>query len=124
MLIWFSINLIRNPSTGAPEIQGGPDYSCVGDIVKKIRDLGLPTVHLMSIGGWDAPHPDTSNSAEDVFAALDSWNRNVVARPNDGFFGFAGWDWDIEGNDDLQSPYNTFTVECLDLMGRISQLAK
>jgi hypothetical protein len=41
-----------------------------------------------------------------------------------GFYGFDGIDWDIEGNDDFSSPYNHFTVECLDLMGRFSQLAK
>jgi hypothetical protein len=28
------------------------------------------------------------------------------------------------GNDDPNSPYNTFTVECLDYMGKFSQLAK
>ena len=28
------------------------------------------------------------------------------------------------GNDDLNSPYNAFTVECLDYMGKFSQLAK
>ena len=124
VLIWFSINLVRNPITGLPLVQGGPDLDCVGTIVKKIKDLGLPTVHLMSIGGWNSPHPDTSNSAEDVFTALDKWNREVAARPDDGFFGFDGWDWDIEGNDNPASPFNTFTVECLDIMGRISQLAK
>ena len=67
MVIWFSINLIRNPSTGAPEVEGRLDYASVGAIVKKIRDLGLSTIHLMSIGGWNSPHPDTSNSAEEVF---------------------------------------------------------
>ena len=63
----------------------------------------------MCIGGWNAPHPDTSNSAEDVFAALDHWNRVTVARADKGFFGFDGFDWDLEGNNDMQSRYNTFT---------------
>lgn len=48
---------------------------CVADKVKQIRDKNLPTVHLMCIGGWNAPHPDTSNSAEDVMAELHRWNR-------------------------------------------------
>jgi hypothetical protein len=26
----------------------------------KIAKMGLPTTHLISVGGWDAPHPDTS----------------------------------------------------------------
>lgn len=34
------------------------------------------------------------------------------------------FDWDIEGNDDLSSPYNVFTQECLDLMGKMSQYGK
>jgi hypothetical protein len=41
---------------------------------------------------------------------------------NDGLY--EGFDWDIEGNDDLSSPYNYFTTDCLDLMGTMSQLAK
>jgi hypothetical protein len=41
---------------------------------------------------------------------------------NDGLY--EGFDWDIEGNDDLSSSYNSFTSECLDLMGTMSQLAK
>jgi hypothetical protein len=28
-------------------------------------------------------------------------------------------DRDIEGNDDMDSPYNTFTVDALNLMGKI-----
>ena len=40
------------------------------------------------------------------------------------YVGFDGFDWDIEGNDDMNSKYNVFTTECLDLMGEMSQLAK
>lgn len=74
----------------------------------------LPTVHLISIGGWNAPHPDTTNSAEAVYANWIEWNNGL----------FDGFDWDVEGNDDISSPYNHFTPECLDLMGKMSQLAK
>ena len=124
VVIWFSINLIKDPSSGAPQVQNILDMDCVAGIIKQIRDLGLPTVHMMSIGGWGAPHPDTSNPASDVFQVLDAWNRQTVARPNLGFYGFDGFDWDIEGNDDLSSPDNFFTVDCLNLMGEISRLAK
>ncbi len=31
---------------------------------------------------------------------------------------------DVEGNDDFHSPFNTFTPQCIHLMGLISQLAK
>lgn len=107
-------------------MQGGPDLNCVADIVEKIRALDTPepVVHLMSIGGWNSPHPDTSHTAEAVFLALDRWNREVVARPERGWAGFDGWDWDLEGNDDVESPHNHFSIAVLDIMGRIGQLAK
>lgn len=123
VVIWFSINLAVDPE-GQPTVTNGPEWDCVADKVAQIRAKGLETVHLISIGGWNSPHPDTSNTAEDVFAHWDRWNREVAARPSQGFFGFDGFDWDIEGNDDPASPFNHFSVECLDLMGRVSELAK
>jgi len=122
-IIWFSVNLIEDEN-GSPVVQGGPDYACVAAMVKEIRELGLDCTHLISIGGWNSPHPATGNSAEVVFGALNKWNRETIAIPALGFQGFDGFDWDVEGNDDFDSKYNTFTVECVDLMGRISQLAK
>lgn len=123
VVIWFSINLAVS-ATGEPEITNGPDMDCVGDVMKSIRELGLETVHLISIGGWNSPHPDTTHSAETWFNYWNNWNRNIAARPSKGFYGFDGFDWDVEGNDTPSSVYNHFTVECLDLMGRMSQLAK
>jgi hypothetical protein len=41
-----------------------------------------------------------------------------------GFHGFDGLDWDVEGNDDVASPRNTFAPRCLRWMGRFSQRAK
>eukprot|EP01036_Dinobryon_divergens_P031669 gene31669-41112_t len=123
VIIWFSINLLTSP-TGKPMITNGPDMDCVADKVKRIRELGLETVHLISIGGWNSPHPDTTNGPEVVYEHWNWWNRNFAARPEKGFYGFDGFDWDIEGNDDFQSKYNIFTPECLDLMGKMSQLAK
>ena len=125
VVIWFAINLIKNPYTGAPEVQSTVlDMFCVASMINQIRDLNLPTIHMLSIGGWNSPHPDTSNSASAVFQALHTWNRQTIIRPDLDFYGFDGFDWDIEGNDDLSSPYNLFTVDCLDLMGEISILAK
>jgi hypothetical protein len=144
-VMWFSINLAVTPD-GKPTITNGPDMDCVADIVREISDLGLHTVHIISIGGWNSPHPDTSVTAEEAYEYWNHWNRNIAARPEKGFLGFDGFDWDIEGlhsstfrhgtvlyfnmfhgcagNDDPNSPYNTFTVECLDYMGKFSQLAK
>ena len=81
----------------------------------------------MSIGGWNSPHPDTSFSAETMFDTLDKWNGQcaTVAGIDYGSGGlFDGFDWDVEGNDDFDSPYNTFTKECIETMGLLSQLLK
>ena len=123
VVIWFSIDLIKNRD-GKAAVQRGPNMDEVARLVAKIRDLNLECVHLMSIGGWNAPHPDATLKAEEVFEALDEWNRKTCARPQLGFYGFDGFDWDVEGNDDFDSRYNEFSVECLDLMGKVSQLAK
>jgi hypothetical protein len=79
---------------------------------------------MISVGGWNSPHPSTINSAREVYLAWKEWNEKTVARPNDGFYGFDGIDWDIEGNDDVTSEWNYFTMPCLDLMGQFSQYAK
>ena len=113
VLIWFSINLAIDKN-GKPTITNGPDLDCASKIITKLHEMNLPTTHLISIGGWNSPHPDTSNHVEDVYTAWKQWNNGL----------FDGFDWDIEGNDDFDSPYNHFTSACLDLMGRMSQLAK
>lgn len=126
VVIWFSVNLVRDAETGLPKVEwrSAPSPDCVADVVQRIREIDPSVVHLMSIGGWNSPHPDTTNSVDAVFAELDRWNRVDMARPEMGFFGFDGWDWDIEGNDDVDSKYNEFTVECLDMMGKLAQVAK
>jgi len=40
---------------------------------------------------------DTTNSAEDVFENWNNWNRFAITKPIDNFYGFDGFDWDIEG---------------------------
>eukprot|EP01038_Epipyxis_sp_PR26KG_P004314 gene4314-6112_t len=122
VVIWFSINLLTD--NGYPIITNGPNMDCVAEKVQKIHELGLETVHLISIGGWNSPHPDTTNDANTVYEAWKTWNIEFAARPVLGFFGFDGFDWDIEGNDDPKSQYNHFTVDCLNLMGELSQIAK
>jgi hypothetical protein len=96
VVMWFSINLAVSPN-GKPTITNGPDMDCVADRVKEIAALGLPTVHLISIGGWNSPHPDTSISAAEAYEYWNYWNRHIAARPEKGFLGFDGFDWDIEG---------------------------
>ena len=83
-----------------------------------------PVTHLITIGGWNAKHPTTSNSAEEVYAAWKQWNEIDMADSSNEYLGFDGIDWDIEGHDDVNSPNNHFSVEVLDMIGRVSQLAK
>jgi hypothetical protein len=118
VLMWFSIDLGYEDG---PVIQRGPDLDCVARIYKKLNDLELDVIHMITIGGWNAPHPKTTCSPEEMYQAWRNWNE---ATKRNGFPGFAGFDWDIEGNDDLDSPFNEFTKDGLDMMGRMSQLAK
>lgn len=123
-IIWFSIDLLHNYTTGKPYINRGPDPDCVAQTVKTLKDLQLETIHLISIGGWNSLHPDPTNSPEQIFAEWKRWNNEVMARPELEFFGYDGIDWDIEGTDDVPNERNQFKVETLDLMGYLSQLMK
>jgi len=77
----------------------------------------------MSIGGWNAPHPDTAWTGAEWWEVWKKWNQGM-AHPELGFHGFDGIDWDLEGNDKVSSPWNHFTAECMDLVGTMSQAAK
>ena len=129
---------------------------CVAKMIERIRTLdpAHSTTHLISIGGWNAPHPDSTYSATDVYNAWHKWNTETIISAKHGFYGnyrfgfihyesvlqitlliifpsflrknilsitlplllplphtgFDGFDWDIEGNDDEDSPFNTFKV--------------
>jgi hypothetical protein len=121
VVIWFSINLAKDEE-GNQIINGAlPDFDCVGRVVKELRDKNLPTTHLISVGGWNSPLPDTSFTGEQWWHYFHKWNKEVVARPELGWEGFQGIDWDPEGSDDRG---DEFTVEIMDLIGEMSVLAK
>ena len=116
VVFWFSSNLVKDGDK--PKISGPlPDLECVARVRKAIKEKGLPTAHLLTIGGWDAPHPDTSFTGTEWFHAWNEWNQGLPM-PFDGF------DWDLEGNDDLTSPYNVFSPACLQLVVDMSAAAK
>ncbi|CAK9098328.1 Haloacid dehalogenase-like hydrolase domain-containing protein 3 [Durusdinium trenchii] len=116
VVFWFSSNLVKDGDK--PKISGPlPDLECVARVRKAIKEKGLPTAHLLSIGGWDAPHPDTSFTGTEWFHAWNEWNQGLPM-PFDGF------DWDLEGNDYLTSPYNVFSPACLQLVVDMSAAAK
>ncbi len=124
VIVWFATNLIIDENTQKPLIGFGLNSTCIAWVAKTLRDEGLETAHLISIGGWDAPHPNTSVSGDEWWAVWKQWNQEVVAVPSLGFKGFDGIDWDLEGNDAPTSPWNQFTQACLDLMGTMSASAK
>lgn len=93
----------------------GFDIPCIRRLIQSLDDEGYDDiVHLTSIGGWNGPHLDPNLSAD---AWYERWKKLCGST-------FHGLDWDLEGNDDLKSPYNVFTKDCLDKMGEISRLAK
>ena len=71
-------------------------------------------LHFASVGGWNGAHIDTN-------IPPSQWYKVFAEIVGDIFDGI---DWDLEGNDMMESPYNFFTLECLTNIGIISQLAK
>jgi GH18 family chitinase len=124
VVIWFASNLGKNATTGAPVVQMGLNTTCIAEMAKAMRAKKLEVAHLISIGGWNAPHPDTTFTGHEWFAAWDAWNKNHVAHTALGFDGFDGFDWDLEGNDKATSQWNHFTPACIDVVGTMSQHAK
>jgi len=75
---------------------------------------------MISVGGWDAPHPVNGAPAA-FYSQWKAWNDGVLAQYG---FQFDGIDWDMEGNDDAQSPWNSFALDTLRIIGEFSQAAK
>jgi hypothetical protein len=121
--MWFSINIAVAPNTGVP-VFPTEQFSCVREVAKTIKEeLNISVTHMICIGGWNAPHPTTAATPENVFEQWKIWNAAEIADGSAGFPGFAGIEWDIEGNEFVEE-YRYFTVEVLDLMGELSQLFK
>lgn len=110
--MWFSIDL--STKDNKPYIARGPDLSCVKQKIQTIASLNLDCIHLISIGGWNSPHPSTQHSVQDMY--------NEFVRWNDGLFD--GFDYDLEGNDDFDNVYNTFTCKAMEFLGEFAQMGK
>lgn len=91
----------------------------------------LTTTHMLSIGGWGAPHPPATRrpaaggsaiTGDQWFETFHRWNSQWATSL--GFAGFDGIDWDLEGNDAPDSPYNQFSVLVLEAVGIMSQALK
>ena len=106
----------KKASSSKVKIQTDLDLERIGSLITELDQNGYSeVVHLVSFGGWNGPHLDPNLSAEEWY---QGWRESIAAKV------FHGVDWDLEGNDDLASPYNYFTKECLDKMGHISRLMK
>lgn len=128
VLIWFSVELQSGGSSAAPRptVASGLDFDCIANVSSTLTRAGLPTVHLASIGGWGATHPNTTWNGTQWVDAFVKWNDEVVARPALGWGGFDGFDWDIEGVDaSLNDTADAiFSLNLLHLMGEMSTLAR
>lgn len=105
----------RLAGTVRPVLKTNLNLTAVRATIEELDATGYnDTVHLFSVGGWNGPHLDPTLSSIEWYHAF----KDTVGHL------FHGIDWDLEGNDDLDSPYNIFTLECLDKIGAISQMAK
>ncbi len=114
VIMWFAVNLAAD--AGLPQITGGPDPLCVAEVAEELEALNLTTTHLLSIGGWDAPHPAPGWSGAQWFDVWRTWNE-ALPRPYDGF------DWDLEGADSKSAPSNNISAATLGIMVEMSEAA-
>jgi len=125
VLTWSFIELVDN--NGNPQISlhsqngGTVNFTRIAQLATQLKADGLPTTHLISIGGWGVAHPDTHFSAQQWYTAWKTWNNGLLTQYG---FDFDGFDWDAEGEDTVAGPDNYFSIACLDLMGGMSRLAK
>lgn len=123
IVIWSQIDFTSNEDNNKPFFNGTLDYSCVSKMNKKFRDNNYYVINLLSVGGYGCPHINTDFSADNYFKEWLKFNEQISSTEN-YFFGFDGIDWDIEGNDEIESIYNNFTYKELDIIGKFSQLLK
>jgi hypothetical protein len=93
------------------------NVSCLQRTIQELDRRGFDdTLHLTSLGGWNGPHLNASQTttADDFY---QQWKQTV------GDF-VHGIDIDLEGNDQLSSPLNFMSTKELDRVGTLIELAK
>jgi len=96
-------------------VESNLDLNSIEAMKNKLDTMGFnDVIHLVSFGGWNGPHLNTAFSAEELYESWKSYGGHI----------FDGFDWDFEGNDNINSPGNVLTVDCLERMGQMSELAK
>jgi hypothetical protein len=110
VVIWSFVDF-RRSENGQVVPKASVSLEEAAQLQTELNEKGFNHVlHLMSVGGWNGPHLDPLVSAEDWCQAFRDTNI------------FHGIDWDLEGNDNLSSIYNEFTMQTLTQMGEISRL--
>ena len=114
---WFAANLVGGPAIAFPR-----NTSCIANTARALKAQGLRTAHMLTVGGWNAPHPNRSLSGRHWAEEFHRWNEALAAEG--AWAGFDGLDWDLEGNDAQGSRWNRFTAEGMELVGTMSQRLK
>jgi len=45
---------------------------------------------MISVGGWNSPHPSDESNAHEAFLAFDKWNKDMVSCSDIPWDGFQG----------------------------------
>ena len=126
VLIWSFIELTGNVISDP--VQGCINYKDLAGVHAGLRVRNKTVTHLVSIGGWGAPHPDTSCSGAEWWALWLKWNDALTASVNrlggENSGGMDGVDLDAEGADDKSSPSNHYPPELIHLCGTFAAAAK
>ena len=122
VVIWSFIDIVATPTTPNNttlsshngHIRTNLDLQTIATFINQLDNDGYSNIiHLTTFGGWNGPHLDTTLSAQQWYTI---WQYSNVSKI------FHGIDFDLEGNDNLTSTNNVFTIDCLNLMGSISTL--
>jgi hypothetical protein len=125
VLIWSFIELQGNV-TDDP-VQEGPDPATVASVVTALHSKAVTVTHLVSVGGWNAPHPDIAQTGAEWWETWKRWDARFAERVGLSphlWDGFAGVDLDVEGADTASSSDNHFPSKLIELCGTFALAAK
>ena len=115
VVIWSFMEIQKDIEDNVIVTGNSLDFECIRKMIKSLDNEGYQeVVHLVSFGGWNGPHLEPKLSVVEWY---ETWKDSV----GDIFHGI---DWDLEGHDNLDSPTNVFSINCLEKMGCISEMAK
>ena len=63
----FNANNVFTKYFLQPVVEFHWDVEVIGSVQQKLIEQNLKTTHLVCVGGWNAPHPDTSCSGKQWF---------------------------------------------------------